>query len=231
MTEEKQTILLVDDEAGLRELVKVYLENEGFLVTEAADGLEALRKLAHEKFDLVVLDVMIPMMDGLTLCKKIRSTSESLPILFLTAKGEEADRLLGFEYGADDYVVKPFSPRELTARAKALIRRTLRKSDVPKTLTFPNLVIDEASHYVEWHGRSVELTPKEFDLLCLLARTPRQVYSRGQIMSQAWEENYLAELRIVDVHVKNLREKFKAIKPFNYLHTVWGVGYKFEVPR
>lgn len=228
----KPKVLLADDEAGLRELVKVYLENAGFEVKEAADGLEAEKELANEKFDLLILDIMMPKLDGLTLCRKIRLTHEYLPILLLTAKGEEADRLLGFEYGADDYVVKPFSPRELAARAKAMLRRAARPQSTEETsLQYPHLLIDQTFHRVEWHKTEVILTPKEFSLLCLLAKAPRQVFSREQIMSQAWGENYFAELRIVDVHIKNLREKLNSIQPFPYLQTVWGIGYKFEVPK
>ncbi len=228
----KPKVLLADDEAGLRELLRVYLEHAGFDVTEAGDGLETEQELAGEHFDLLILDIMMPKLDGLTLCKKVRREKEGLPILLLTAKGEEADRLLGFECGADDYVVKPFSPRELTARAKAMLRRTVKSQPAAEgPLVYPALLIDNSLHRIEWHGAEVVLTPKEFGLLHLLAKTPRQVFSREQIMSQAWGENYFAELRIVDVHVKNLREKFNAIQPFHYLQTVRGIGYKFEVSK
>lgn len=228
----KPRVLLADDEKGLRELVRVYLENTGFEVIEAANGLEAETELNKGTFDLAIIDVMMPKLDGLTLCRKIRRGFENLPIMLLTAKGEEVDKLLGFEYGADDYVVKPFSPRELAARAKALLRRSVKFQKTNEgPIHYPNLLIDETRHHVEWFNQEIVLTPKEFSLLCLLAKTPRQVYSRGQIMSLAWGEDYLAELRIVDVHVKNLREKFNAIEPFDYLQTVWGIGYKFEVGR
>lgn len=231
MTEIKPKVLLVDDEAGLRELLRVYLENNGFEVTEAVDGLEAEKTLGTQSFDLLILDVMMPKLDGLTLCKRIRLSQNNLPILLLTAKGEEVDRLLGFEYGADDYVVKPFSPRELAARAKAMLRRTAKPQiNMSSQLKYPDLVIDNSLHKVEWHETEVSLTPKEFSLLYLVAKTPRIVFTREQIMSLAWGENYFAELRIVDVHIKNLREKFNAIQPFLYLQTVRGVGYKFEVP-
>lgn len=228
----KSRVLLVDDEAGLRELARVYLENSDFEVIEASNGLEAEAELNNGTFDLIILDVMMPKLDGLTLCRRIRSSHRDLPILLLTAKGEEVDRLLGFEYGADDYVVKPFSPRELAARAKALLRRSVKFQQTNESFSpYPNLLIDEVCHRIEWFDQEIILTPKEFNLLCLLAKTPRQVFTRGQIMSMAWGEDYLVELRIVDVHVKNLREKFNSIAPFNYLQTVWGIGYKFEVPR
>ncbi len=228
----KPKVLLADDEAGLRELLRVYLEHAGFDVIEAGDGLEAERELAGGHLDLLILDIMMPKLDGLTLCKKVREQEEGLPILLLTAKGEEADRLVGFECGADDYVVKPFSPRELAARAKAMLRRSVKPQPTEEgRLVYPYLLIDNTLHRIEWHDAEVVLTPKEFSLLHLLARTPRQVFSREQIMSQAWGENYFAELRIVDVHMKNLREKFNAIGPFHYLQTVRGIGYKFEVPK
>lgn len=232
MTPLKPRILLVDDEAGLRELARVYLENSGFEIVEASDGFEAEAEFNKGSFDLIILDIMMPRLDGLTLCHTIRSRQADIPILLLTAKGEEKDCLLGFEYGADDYVVKPFSPRELAARAKALLRRSVKLQQPSEGfLRYPNLLIDEVRHRVEWFSQEIILTPKEFSLLLLLAKTPQQVYSRGQIMTQAWGEDYLAELRIVDVHVKNLRDKFNSILPFNYLQTVWGIGYKFEVPK
>lgn len=228
----KPRVLLVDDEAGLRELVRLYLENADFEVVEASNGVEAEAELQNGSFDLIILDIMMPKLDGLSLCRRLRSSHQDLPILLLTAKGEEVDRLLGFEYGADDYVVKPFSPRELAARAKALLRRSLKFQQTNDNfLRYPNLLIDEVCHSVEWFNQEIILTPKEFNLLFLLAKTPRQVFPRGQIMSLAWGDDYLAELRIVDVHVKNLREKFNSIAPFNYLQTVWGIGYKFEVPK
>lgn len=230
MIENKPKVLLADDEAGLRELVRVYLENSGFEVHEAEDGLIAEQKISLNHYDLLILDLKMPNLDGLTLCQRIRWSQKNTPIILLTAKGEEIDRLLGFECGADDYVVKPFSPRELTARSKALLRRatpTLTESD--QSIHFPNLLLDPILHRVEWHNQEVSLTPKEFSLLHILAKAPRRVFTREQIMSCAWGENYFAELRIVDVHVKNLREKFNAIQPFDYIQTVRGIGYRFEV--
>ncbi|MDR3586156.1 MAG: response regulator transcription factor [Desulfosporosinus sp.] len=229
MSDTKPKVLLVDDEAGLRELVRVYLEKSNFEVTEAGDGWEAEQALEAEHFDLLILDVMMPKLDGLTLCKRIRSTRNDLPILLLTAKGEENDRLLGFEHGVDDYVVKPFSPRELCARAKAMLRRSVTLQFQPSEIRVAHLLIDPVSHSVEWYGTEISLTPKEFKLLYILAKSPRQVFSREQIMSQAWGEDYFAEPRIVDVHVKNLREKFNALHPFHHLQTIRGIGYRFEV--
>lgn len=229
MSETKPKVLLVDDEAGLRELVRVYLEKSNFEVIEAGDGVEAERALAAEHVDLLILDVMMPKLDGLTLCKRLRSARNDMPILLLTAKGEESDRLLGFEYGVDDYVVKPFSPRELCARAKAMLRRSSKSQSHQAEIRASHLLIDPIIHRVEWYQTEVALTPKEFSLLHMLAKAPRQVFTREQIMSQAWGEDYFAELRIVDVHVKNLREKFNTIHPFHLLQTVRGFGYRFEV--
>ena len=229
MSETKPKVLLVDDEAGLRELVRVYLEKSDLDVIEAGDGLEAETVLAAEHFDLLILDIMMPKLDGLTLCKRLRLAGNDVPILLLTAKGEEADRLLGFEYGVDDYVVKPFSPRELCARAKAMLRRSSKYQSHPTEIRVSHLLINPVIHRVEWYDNEIFLTPKEFNLLYVLAKAPRQVFSREQIMSQAWGEDYFAELRIVDVHVKNLREKFNAIHPFQLLQTVRGIGYRFEV--
>jgi len=229
MSESKPKVLLADDEAGLRELVRVYLEQSDFEVIEAGDGLEAEKALASEHFDLLILDVMMPKLDGLTLCKRLRLAGNNLPILLLTAKGEETDRLLGFEYGVDDYVVKPFSPRELCARVKAMLRRSSNYQSQPNEIRLAHLLIDPVVHRVEWFDTEIALTPKEFSLLYVLAKAPRQVFSRKQIISQAWGEDYFAELRIVDVHVKNLREKFNAINTFNHLQTVRGIGYRFEV--
>lgn len=229
MSESKPKVLLVDDEAGLRELVRVYLEKSNFYVIEAGDGVEAEKVLAAENFDLLILDVMMPKLDGLSLCKRLRSARNDLPILLLTAKGEESDRLLGFEYGVDDYVVKPFSPRELCARAKAMLRRSSRYPSHPTEIRVSHLLIDPVIHRVEWYETEIPLTPKEFNLLYVLAKAPRQVFTREQIMSQAWGEDYFAELRIVDVHVRNLREKFNTVHPFHLLQTVRGIGYRFEV--
>lgn len=229
MADTKPKVLLADDEAGLRELVRVYLEKSDFDVTEAEDGLKAEQALAAEHFDLLILDVMMPKLDGLTLCRRIRTTRSDLPILLLTAKGEEDDRLLGFEYGVDDYVVKPFSPRELCARAKAMLRRSATFQFQSAEIRVDNLLIDPVSHRVEWYGTEISLTPKEFNLLYVMAKSPRQVFSREQIMSQAWGEDYFAEPRIVDVHVKNLRDKFNALHHFHYVQTVRGIGYRFEV--
>ncbi len=229
-------VLLADDEDGLRELVRTYLAKAGMEVLEARNGQEAEDIFRTQNLDLAILDIMMPEVDGLSLCHQVREEDEYLPILLLTARGEEIDRLVGFEMGADDYVVKPFSPRELVARAKAILRRSRHHTVTGSNqdyLKFPNLVIDTNLYRVEWQGQEVKLTPTEFNLLYLLAQNPRRVFSRKQVMAQTNSENYFGDYfgdsHTVDVHVKNLREKFNAIAPFSYIRTVWGVGYKFEV--
>ncbi|MHB9095327.1 MAG: response regulator transcription factor [Eubacteriales bacterium] len=226
-------ILMVDDEPKMRELVKLYLEREGFKVTEAGDGEQALDLLQDAKYDLVVLDVMMPKIDGLTVCKEIRKKYDT-PIILLTARGEEIDRVLGFELGADDYVVKPFSPRELAARVKAMLRRTAAK--LPGTtgskLSFPGLDINIDAREVEVEGSRVNLTPKEFELLTFLARNTGRVFSREQLLEHVWGYDFYGDLRTVDTHVKKLREKVSRFgHSAAYIVTVWGVGYKFEVSK
>ncbi|KYH32612.1 response regulator transcription factor [Neomoorella mulderi] len=224
---EKLRILVADDEAGLRQLVRLYLEKEGMVVAEAATGRQAMEKLQQDKYDLLILDLMMPDGDGWSVCRAVRQKMD-LPIIMLTARGEEMDRLLGFELGADDYVIKPFSPRELVARVKALLRRAGAGLQRGEELQFPGLSIDIAGREVKVDGRAVNnLTPKEFDLLLFLARHPGQVMSREKILEKVWGYDFYGDLRTVDTHIKNLREKLGRERGF--ITTVWGVGYKFEV--
>ncbi|MDN5346798.1 MAG: two-component system, OmpR family, response regulator ResD [Clostridia bacterium] len=220
------TILLVDDEPRLRHLVRLYLEKDGFKVVEAETGRQALTALRQGNFDLLILDIMLPEGDGWQVCREIRRTSD-IPILMLTARGDELDRLLGFELGADDYMVKPFSPRELVARVKALLRRSKGRLAENKVLVFGDLVIDEMAREVRVNGQPVNLTPKEYELLTFMARHPGQALSREKILEHVWGYDFYGDLRTVDTHIKNLREKLKAAA--KYVATVWGVGYKFEV--
>ena len=201
-------ILVVDDEKRMVELVKLYLEREGFVVDEAFDGQQALDMIDNNEYDLVILDIMIPIVDGLTVCKEIRRTSD-IPIIMLTARGEEFDKVLGFELGADDYVVKPFSPRELTARVKALLRRwnPLKKEELYEDIEFPDLVIKPNSRKVEVAGREVYLTPKEFDLLYYLAKNEDIVFTREKLLEEVWGYDFFGSLRTVDTHIKQIREK------------------------
>jgi len=226
-------ILVVDDEPKMRNLVKLYLEKEGYNVTEASNGEEALDLLTKTVFNLVILDIMMPKIDGLTVCKEMRKSYE-IPVIMLTARGEEIDRVLGFELGADDYVVKPFSPRELAARVKALLRRVGLKPSVPTetTLRYQGLIIKPEAREVEVNGNKVILTPKEFELLAFLARNSGRVFTREQLLEHVWGYDFFGDLRTVDTHIKKLREKISRYGDVaSYISTVWGVGYKFEVSK
>lgn len=224
------TILVADDDPNVRELVRIYLGREGMAVLTAENGRAALNTLEETAVDAVVLDVMMPELDGFSVCKTLRQTS-SVPVLMLTARGEEIDRVLGLELGADDYIVKPFSPRELVARVKAVLRRTLcPRPEEPATsgkLNFPGLEVDVLAREVLVEGGLVSLAPKEFDLLLYLMQNPRVVLERDQILSRVWGYDFAGETRTVDVHVKKLRLKLgEPVR--HYIQTVWGVGYKFE---
>lgn len=221
-------ILVVDDEKRIVELVKLYLEKEGFTVHEAYNGEKALELVSKNEYNLIILDLMLPVIDGWTVCREIRKEHD-IPIIMLTARGEEFERVLGFELGADDYVVKPFSPRELTARVKALLRRTESREDVDEVLKFPELEIDPKSRTVKVQGEEIALTPKEFDLLYYLAKNEDRVFTRENLLEDVWGYDFFGNLRTVDTHIKQLREKLGRSKVASYITTVWGVGYKFEV--
>jgi two-component system response regulator ResD len=229
-------ILVVDDEERIRRLLKMYLEREGYQTEEADDGIEALEKAMNKDYDLILLDVMMPGKDGIEVCKELREF-KATPIIMLTAKGEEVNRVQGFEVGTDDYIVKPFSPREVVLRVKALLRRSSQHSFLPTEATtkdilvFPHLTIDNDAHRVTADGREVGLTPKEYELLYFLAKTPDKVYDREQLLKEVWHYEFFGDLRTVDTHVKRLREKLNKVseKAAKMIITVWGVGYKFEV--
>jgi two-component system response regulator ResD len=222
-------ILMVEDEAAVRDVARLYLEKEGFRVVPALDGEQALEQLAAVNPDLVLLDIMLPKKDGWSVCREIRRQT-AVPIIMLSAKGEEYDRVLGLELGADDYVTKPFSPRELVARVKAVLRRSSAPAGAGTgpALRFPGLTIDTEAHRVEVEGQPVALTPKEFELLVFLAARPRRVFSREHLLAGVWDYDYPGDTRTVDTHVKRLREKLRGTGR-SYLKTVWGLGYKFEV--
>jgi DNA-binding response OmpR family regulator len=232
-----RTILVVDDEPNIRELCRLYLEQEGFTVEEAVDGQDALQKAGALKPDLMVLDVMMPGKSGFEVCKEL--APQGIPVLMLTARTDELDRVLGLELGADDYLTKPFSPRELVARVKAILRREERASAKaggqatatarPERLTFPDFTIDLAARSVVIRGESLELPPKEFDLLATLAQNPHRAFTREQLLEKVWDYSFYGDFRTVDVHVQRLRKKIEPDpeKP-RYIRTVWGVGYKFE---
>ncbi|MDJ0961719.1 MAG: response regulator transcription factor [Acidimicrobiia bacterium] len=221
-------VLVVDDEPMVREVVVAYLEREGFAVIEAADGRTALDLINSTHPDLVVLDVMLPQLDGFSVLTEVRKAID-VPVILLTARTEETDRVLGLELGADDYVVKPFSPRELAARVRSVLRRT-RQSPAPSLLEFDGLTIEGATREVRLDGEAIELTPKEFDLLAFLAASPRQVFSRGQLLEQVWDSSPdYQDPSTVTVHVRRLRQKIEADPDApRWIATVWGVGYRFE---
>lgn len=225
-------ILVVDDDDNVRHLVSAYLEREGYEVTEAADGHAAVREVERSCPDLIVLDLMLPGIGGLQVARKLTATRD-VPILMLTARGEEDDVLRGFEAGADDYLVKPFSPKVLIARVRAILRRTGLEAEEPEgPLEVGDLVIDTKSREVRVAGREVELTNIEFDLLRVLAEHQGWVYSREQLLEQVWGYDYLGDSRVVDVHIANLRKKINddPADP-KYVRTVRGVGYKFQLRR
>ena len=238
MEDKPKRILIVDDEQRIRSLLKMYLEKEGYLIDEAEDGETALYQAMHQTYELIVLDVMLPGIDGLEVCRRLREV-KCTPILMLTAKGEEMNRLQGFEMGVDDYVVKPFSPREVVHRIKAILRRflsadTLSKDDrVTNHIVFKDLVIDHDAHRVLVNGQEVSLTPKEYELLYYLAVSPDKVFSREQLLKDVWHYQFFGDVRTVDTHVKRLREKLSKSSPqcSLFITTVWGVGYKFETSK
>lgn len=226
---ENYKILVVDDEAKMREVIRIFLQKEGFLVDEAGDGSEALTKFTSSNYSLLLLDVMMPMIDGWTVCRKIRENSE-VPIIMLTARGEEYDKLFGFELGVDDYIIKPFSPKEVVARVKAVLKRygSNSKSSEDKYITVGSDVkINPLSQQVFINDEEVFLTPKEFELLSFLAQNPERVYSREQLLNNIWGYDFYGDLRTVDTHVKQLREKIGEYR--KHIHTVWGKGYKLKV--
>lgn len=229
-------ILVVDDEERIRRLLKMYLEREEYVIEEADNGDDALKKALENDYDLILLDLMLPGKDGVEVCKEIRE-KKATPIIMLTAKGEEANRVQGFEAGTDDYIVKPFSPREVVLRVKALLRRAANATYIQAdttakdVLVFPHLTIDNDAHRVTADGKEVSLTPKEYELLLFLAKSPDKVFDREQLLKEVWHYEFFGDLRTVDTHIKRLREKLNKVSPTaaKMIVTVWGVGYKFEV--
>ena len=226
----KTKILVVDDAEHIAELISLYLVREGYDTQEAYTGLSAVETFESYQPALILLDIMLPGIDGYEVCKRIRKTS-NVPIIMLTAKGETFDKVLGLELGADDYVVKPFEPKELIARVKAVLRRYETKEEKPEesnVLHFENLEINMNNYTVTYHGKELSFPPKEFELLYFLAKRPGQVFTRDQLLDKIWGYEYIGDTRTVDVHIKRIREKFEDNEPWG-VKTVWGVGYKFEV--
>lgn len=224
-------ILVVDDDLNICELLKLYLESDGYTVFVANDGQQAVDTFLNKTPNLILLDIMLPKMDGWQVCREIRKTS-SVPIIMLTAKGETFDKVLGLELGADDYVVKPFDAKEVMARIKAVLRRTngeaSNKESVKKTVIYDNLEINITNYEMKVNGVAVDTPPKELELIYHFASNPNRVYTRDQLLDEVWGFDYYGDSRTVDVHVKRLREKLEGVSDKWSLKTVWGVGYKFE---
>jgi two-component system response regulator ResD len=218
-------ILIADDEAAICEVVKLYLEQEGFIVYTAEDGDQALAIETKERPDLLILDVMLPKLSGWELCQTI---TRPVPVIFLTAKSAEVDKITGFSLGADDYITKPFSPRELVARIKAVLRRSGLLQQSGTLLTFDELSINAEAQRVECNGEVAPLSPNEFDLLLFLARHPDLLFSREQLLTNVWGYDFDGDDRTVDATIKRLRQKLNNAN-YTYIHTIWGRGYKFEV--
>ena len=224
------SVLVVEDDKNIARLLQMYLEKEGYAVTVAADGGQGLSKFRAIKPDLVLLDVMMPVMDGWAVCRTIRTESQT-PIIMLTAKGETDDKVVGLRTGADDYITKPFEMREVLARIEAVLRRTSDKTTETKArrLSFDKLVIDMDAFELMVDGKKIDTPPKEMELLFHLASSPNRVYTRNQLLDEVWGFDYFGDSRTVDVHVKRLREKLEGVSQQWSVKTVWGVGYKFEV--
>ncbi|GIQ70641.1 DNA-binding response regulator [Xylanibacillus composti] len=225
-------VLIADDDPNVREIIRLYFRQQQIELVEAPDGASALSMLAEAKPDIVILDVMMPGLDGFETCREIMKRCE-IPVIMLTAKNDEIDRVLGLELGADDYMTKPFSPRELVARIKAIFRRMQKgqaaiEADSPAQYEFDDLVIHVPRREVNVGSEKIDLRPKEFELLAFFAKSPGSVFTREQLLQQVWGYEFSGDMRTVDVHVKKLREKLSPC-PHACIHTVWGVGYKFEV--
>ena len=235
---EKQRILIVDDDYNIAELISLYLTKECFETKIVGDGEEALRVFPEFQPNLILLDLMLPGIDGYQVCRELRSTSQ-VPIIMLSAKGEIFDKVLGPELGADDYMIKPFDSKELVARVKAVLRRYQLPVQMPASsvteqhgnfVEYPDLIVNLTNYSVIYNGHSIELPPKELELLYFLASSPNQVFTREQLLDHIWGYEYIGDTRTVDVHIKRLREKIKGNDKWA-LTTVWGIGYKFEVKR
>ncbi len=233
---ERQKILIVDDDASIAELIALYLNKECYDTKIVGDGEEALREFPLYKPDLVLLDLMLPGMDGYQVCREMRMLSDT-PVIMLSAKGEVFDKVLGLELGADDYMIKPFDSKELVARVKAVLRRYHGKSprqdpgsQVGDYVEYPDLIVNLTNYSVLYKGHTVEMPPKELELLYFLASSPNQVFTREQLLDHIWGYEYLGDTRTVDVHIKRLREKLDNNENWS-ISTVWGIGYKFEVKK
>ena len=221
-------ILIVDDDQNICELLRLYVEKEGYEAIVVNDGEAALEAVAQNDPKLILLDVMLPKLDGWQVCREVRKSS-NVPIIMLTAKGETFDKILGLELGADDYIAKPFDAKEVMARIKAVLRRTYSDDDSSKVVRYDNLEINLSNYVLTVGGKEIDTPPKELELLFHLAKNPNRVFTRNQLLDEVWGFDYYGDSRTVDVHVKRIREKLEGVSEKWALKTVWGVGYKFEV--
>ena len=232
MRNNQKTVLIVDDEVNICELIRLYVEKEGYAAVIANDGQRAVEKFKSAKPDIVLLDIMLPIKDGWQVCREMRAI-DNTPIIMLTAKGETFDKVLGLELGADDYIVKPFEPKELIARMKAVLRRATaqhnEEEDKEEELRFDGLTINQATYEIYLGDKKIEMPPKEFELLYFLAKNTNKVFTRDQLLDEIWGYEFFGDSRTVDVHIKRIREKIESENRNWHLKTVWGVGYKFEV--
>jgi DNA-binding response OmpR family regulator len=224
----KTKVLVIDDDANICELIRLYFEKEGYEVTTVNNGKKAIEAFSEIAPNIVILDIMLPGVDGWQVCREIRKVS-NIPIIMLTAKGETFDKVLGLELGADDYMVKPFESKELVARVKAVLRRYEHKEMDSQEIVYPNLVVNRSDYTIKINGKNMEIPPKELELLFFLASNPNKVFTREQLLEHVWGFDFFGDSRTVDVHVKRLREKLDIPNQIWQLKTVWGVGYKFEV--
>lgn len=224
-----EKILIVDDDLNICDLLKLYIEKDGFSSIVCNDGLSAVKLTEKEKPDLILLDIMLPGLDGWQVCREIRKNS-NVPIILLTAKGEVFDKVLGLELGADDYITKPFDTKEVIARIKAVLRRTIKENDLKiQEVSYEKLIINLTNYELIVNGKTIDTPPKELELIYHLASNPNRVFTRDQLLDEVWGFDYYGDSRTVDVHVKRLREKLEGVSSSWELKTVWGVGYKFEV--
>jgi len=227
----RRKLLIVDDEQHICELIKAYFKDE-YDITIVYDGQAALAEFRHNTYDLIILDIMLPGQNGWDVCRAIRKEKDT-PIIMLTAKGEDIDKIIGLELGADDYVTKPFNPRELLARAKAIMRRRqVVREENPQVIEYPGIMVNNFTRLARINGQDLDLTVKEFDLLWLMVNNPGLVFSREQLIQKIWGYDFLGDSRAIDSTVKRLRRKLESVAGAPYfIHTVWGVGYRFEVPK
>lgn len=221
-------VMVIDDDVNICELIRLYMEKEGYEVLAVYNGIKAVEEFKSFTPNIVILDIMLPGVDGWQVCREIRKVS-NIPIIMLSAKGETFDKVLGLELGADDYMVKPFEPKELVARLKAVLRRYDHKEIDTQEIVYPNLVINKSNYILKVNGKEMEIPPKELELLYFIASNPNKVFTREQLLEQVWGFDFYGDSRTIDVHIKRLREKINIEGQNWQLKTVWGVGYKFEV--